>query len=142
LNAGGHRHKQPLYLADAGDTVSPARRTIQFQANACFSPRQKSPNPTQSDSCHKLSFDFVFAFDCKFPGDILFIRKICNQILVETTLDGTNMTIVVMQGNRQEVENEEYRQRMLVNALATVAITFMIVTGYWVVSTLAETMAH
>jgi hypothetical protein len=36
----------------------------------------------------------------------------------------------------------EYDHRMLVNALATVAITFMIVTGYWVVSTLAETMAH
>jgi hypothetical protein len=36
----------------------------------------------------------------------------------------------------------EYDHRMLVNALATVAITFMIGTGYWVVSTLAETMAH
>jgi len=36
----------------------------------------------------------------------------------------------------------EYDHRMWVNALATVAITFMVVTGYWVVSTLAETMAH
>jgi hypothetical protein len=36
----------------------------------------------------------------------------------------------------------EYDHRMLVNAIATVAITFMIGTGYWVVSTLAETMAH
>jgi hypothetical protein len=36
----------------------------------------------------------------------------------------------------------EYDHRMFVNALATVAITFMIVTGYWVVSTLAETVAH
>ena len=36
----------------------------------------------------------------------------------------------------------EYEHRMWINALATVAITFMIVTGYWVVSTLAESMAH
>jgi hypothetical protein len=39
-------------------------------------------------------------------------------------------------------EASEYHHRMWVNALATGAITFMIVTGYWVVSTLAETMAH
>jgi hypothetical protein len=36
----------------------------------------------------------------------------------------------------------EYNHRMLVNALATVAITFMVVTGYWVVSMLGESMAH
>jgi hypothetical protein len=36
----------------------------------------------------------------------------------------------------------EYDHRMLVNALATVAITLIIVTGYWVVSTLAEAAAH
>jgi len=39
-------------------------------------------------------------------------------------------------------EASEYHHRMWVNALATGAITFMIVTGYWVVSTLAETMVH
>jgi hypothetical protein len=39
-------------------------------------------------------------------------------------------------------EASEYDHRMLVNALATVAITLMVVAGYWVVGTLAETMAQ
>jgi hypothetical protein len=46
------------------------------------------------------------------------------------------MTTVAMRTNRQEVENE-YRQRMLVNAVAATFITFLIVAGYWVVTTLA-----
>jgi hypothetical protein len=48
------------------------------------------------------------------------------------------MTIVAMQRNRQEVENEEYRQRMLVNALAASFITLMMIGGYWVVTTLVQ----
>ena len=47
------------------------------------------------------------------------------------------MATAEMRGNRQEAENEEYRQRMLVNAVAATFVTFLIVTGYWVVSTLA-----
>jgi len=49
-----------------------------------------------------------------------------------------DMTIVAMQRNRQEVENEEYRQRMLVNALAASFITLMMIGGYWVVTTLVQ----
>ena len=48
------------------------------------------------------------------------------------------MTVRAMPRNRQEVENTEYRQRMLVNALAASFITLLIVTGYWVVATLAQ----
>jgi hypothetical protein len=48
------------------------------------------------------------------------------------------MTAVAMRGNRQEVENEEYRQRMLVNALAASFITLMMIGGYWVVTTLVR----
>ena len=48
------------------------------------------------------------------------------------------MTIVAIQRNCQEVENEEYRQRMLVNALAASFITLMMVGGYWVVTTLVQ----
>lgn len=46
------------------------------------------------------------------------------------------MTNVAMQRNRQEVENEEHHQRMLVNAVAATFITFLMVAGYWVVTTL------
>jgi hypothetical protein len=46
------------------------------------------------------------------------------------------MTTVAMRTNRREVENE-YRQRMLVNAVAATFITFLMVAGYWVVTTLA-----
>jgi hypothetical protein len=49
-----------------------------------------------------------------------------------------DMTTVAMQRNRQEVENEEYRQRMLVNAVAASFITLMMIGGYWVVTTLAQ----
>ena len=48
------------------------------------------------------------------------------------------MTAVEFSRNRQEAEaSAEYRQRMLVNALAATFITLLIVGGYWVVSTLA-----
>jgi hypothetical protein len=43
-----------------------------------------------------------------------------------------------MPRNRQEVENTEYRQRMLVNALAASFITLMMIGGYWVVTTLVQ----
>jgi hypothetical protein len=46
------------------------------------------------------------------------------------------MTVVTMR-RRQEIENEEYRQRMLVNAIAATFVTFLMVAGYWVVTTLA-----
>jgi hypothetical protein len=48
------------------------------------------------------------------------------------------MTTVAMRRNRQEVENAEYRQRMLVNALAASFITLMMIGGYWVVTTLVQ----
>jgi hypothetical protein len=48
------------------------------------------------------------------------------------------MTIVAMPRRRQEIENAEYRQRMLVNAFAASFITLMIATGYWIVSTLVQ----
>jgi hypothetical protein len=48
------------------------------------------------------------------------------------------MTVVTLRRNRQEIENEEYRQRMLVNAIAATFLTFLMVAGYWVVTTLAS----
>ena len=39
---------------------------------------------------------------------------------------------------RQEADNAEYRQRMVVNAVAASFITFMIVTGVWIVNTLVQ----
>jgi hypothetical protein len=48
------------------------------------------------------------------------------------------MTTVDLTSARREVEeNAEYRQRMVVNLLAASFITFLTITGYWVVSTLA-----
>jgi hypothetical protein len=48
------------------------------------------------------------------------------------------MAMVEMTGVRQEVEESaEYRHRMLVNILATFFVTILMITGYWVVSTLA-----
>jgi hypothetical protein len=47
------------------------------------------------------------------------------------------MTTAGMRGNRQEVENEEYRQRMLVNTIAATFVTFLMVVGYWVVTRLS-----
>ena len=48
------------------------------------------------------------------------------------------MTIVAMPRRRQEIKNEEYRHRMLVNALAASFITLMIISGYWIVNTLVQ----
>jgi hypothetical protein len=58
---------------------------------------------------------------------------------VGSTLDNRRtMTTVEMTRERQCVEeSSEYRHRMFVNALATVFITVLIITGYWVVNTLA-----
>ena len=48
------------------------------------------------------------------------------------------MSTVAMPRRREEIENEEYRHRMLVNALAASFITLMIVTGFWIVNTLVQ----
>jgi hypothetical protein len=48
------------------------------------------------------------------------------------------MTVIAMPRRRQEAENQEYRQRMLVNALAALFITLMMIGGYWVVTTLVQ----
>ena len=49
------------------------------------------------------------------------------------------MTVIPMPRSRQEVdESAEYRQRMVVNAVAASFITFMIVTGVWIVNTLVQ----
>ena len=48
------------------------------------------------------------------------------------------MTVVRMPIRRREVdESAEYRQRMLVNLVAASFITLLIISGYWVVATLA-----
>jgi hypothetical protein len=46
------------------------------------------------------------------------------------------MTVVALPRNR-EAENEEYRQRMIVNAIAATFVTFLMVAGYWIVTTLS-----
>jgi hypothetical protein len=49
------------------------------------------------------------------------------------------MTAVALPRRHRKVEADaEYRQRMLVNALAASFITFMIVTGFWIVNTLVQ----
>jgi hypothetical protein len=49
------------------------------------------------------------------------------------------MTVVAMPRRRQEFDvGAEYRQRMLVNALAASFITLMMIGGYWVVTTLVQ----
>ena len=45
------------------------------------------------------------------------------------------MTVVKLTRVRREAE--EYRHRMQVNLVATFFITILMITGYWVVSTLA-----
>ena len=48
------------------------------------------------------------------------------------------MTVITMPRRQREAENEEYRQRMIVNALAASFITLMMIGGYWVVTALVE----
>jgi hypothetical protein len=48
------------------------------------------------------------------------------------------MTTAAMPKRQQETESEEYRRRMVVNALAASFITLMIVSGYWIVNTLVQ----
>lgn len=68
----------------------------------------------------------------------MFIRKLYNQILTDPTCGRADMTVAAIPIKRQEVDaRAEYRQRMLVNALAASFITLMMIGGYWVVSTLA-----
>jgi hypothetical protein len=45
------------------------------------------------------------------------------------------MATIAMRTSSQ-AENEEYRQRMLVNAVGATFITFLVVAGYWIVTTL------
>ena len=48
------------------------------------------------------------------------------------------MTVVRMTRVRREAEEKaEYQHRMRVNMVATFFITILMITGYWVVSTLA-----
>jgi hypothetical protein len=49
-----------------------------------------------------------------------------------------NMTLVAIPGTRkrQDDERDEYRQCMLVNAIAASFITLPVIGGYWVVTTL------
>jgi hypothetical protein len=48
------------------------------------------------------------------------------------------MTVVQLTRVRREAEESaEYRHRMRVNLVATFFITILMITGYWVVSTLA-----
>jgi hypothetical protein len=49
------------------------------------------------------------------------------------------MTMVAMTKTR---ERTEYDHRMLVNFVAASFVILLMITGYWVVNTLAETMAH
>ena len=48
------------------------------------------------------------------------------------------MTTVAMPRRRHDIEDAEYRQRMLVNALAFSFIALMVVTGCWIVNTLVQ----
>jgi hypothetical protein len=45
------------------------------------------------------------------------------------------MTVVARD---RQIENAEYRQRMMVNAVAASFITFLAVSGYWIVTTLVQ----
>jgi hypothetical protein len=47
------------------------------------------------------------------------------------------MTTVAMPRRSHEDENAEYRERMIVNAVAATFVAFLIAAGYWVFSTLA-----
>ncbi len=49
------------------------------------------------------------------------------------------MTVVAMPRRHRKVEADaEYHQRMLANAAAAAFIAFMMITAYWVVSTLVQ----
>jgi hypothetical protein len=52
-----------------------------------------------------------------------------------TQLIGAHMTVVARD---RQIENAEYRQRMMVNAVAASFITFLAVSGYWIVTTLVQ----
>jgi hypothetical protein len=46
------------------------------------------------------------------------------------------MTTSAMPRMSREDENAEYRERMIVNAVAATFVAFLMAAGYWVVSTL------
>jgi hypothetical protein len=48
------------------------------------------------------------------------------------------MTTMAMPRGHKEIENAEYKHRMLVNAVAASFITFLVVSGYWIVATLVQ----
>jgi hypothetical protein len=48
------------------------------------------------------------------------------------------MTVIPFPRKRQDIDDSaEYRQRMVVNLVAASFITLLIISGYWVVATLA-----
>jgi hypothetical protein len=49
------------------------------------------------------------------------------------------MTVAAMPRRHREIEADaEYRQRMVVNAVAAGFVTFLMITAYWVVTTLVQ----
>jgi hypothetical protein len=47
------------------------------------------------------------------------------------------MTTAAMPRRSREEVNAEYRERMIVNAVAATFVSFLIAAGYWIVSTMA-----
>jgi hypothetical protein len=83
-----------------------------------------------------------FPLDQKIKVGYLVYTKLMQPVgaLIQPLTKGQTMTAIQLTRHRPDVEieeNEEYRHRMLVNALATFFITVLMITGFWVVNTLA-----
>jgi len=53
-------------------------------------------------------------------------------------IEETMNVVALPRRHREDEADEEYHQRMLVNALAASFITLMIVGGVWIVNTLVQ----
>jgi hypothetical protein len=96
------------------------------------------PRNSDASHCHKCQLQFLLLHLTSNNGRVscLYERYASRFWLIQ--FKGALMTTIAMPRRRKEIENEEYRQRMVVNALAASFITLMIVTGFWIVNTLVQ----
>jgi transposase-like protein len=88
--------------------------------------------------CHKCQVQFLLLLLTSDNGCLSCLYERYATKFWLRQFKGAIMTTAAMPRRRQEIENEEYRQRMLVNALAASFITLMIVSDYWIVNTLVQ----
>ena len=99
----------------------------------------KCSAPRETDR-HKCHLQFLLLHLTSNNGRISCLyKRYATKYWLQQPLMRAAMTVVAMPRRHRKIEADaEYRQRMLVNAVAAGFVTFLMVTAYWVVTTLVQ----